>query len=79
MSNEDYAEVTANELRITTVANAQDILVDFPYRTGQRFEHADWNTLIVDLNDWTGVTTDQKRFLDANTDVLHYDIYSTVE
>lgn len=79
MDNEPIAEVTANELRITVVEHAQNTLAKFPYRTGQRFEHAEWNTLIVDLNDWTGVTTDQERFLDANEDVLHYDIYSTVE
>jgi hypothetical protein len=79
MNNDPIAEVTANELRITVAANAQDVLEGFPYRTGQRFEHAEWNTLVVDLNDWTGLTTDQEEFLGASADVLHYDIYSTVE
>ena len=79
MNTEPIAEVTANELRVTITANAQDVLTGFPYRAGQSFEHVEWNTLIVDLNDWTGLTTDQERFLDANEDVIHYDIYSTVE
>lgn len=79
MNNEPIAEVTANELRITVTANAKDVLAGFPYREGQHFEHAEWNLLVVNLNDWTGLTTDQERFLDANDDVLLYDVYSTVE
>ncbi len=77
-ANETVAEVTANELVIEIVEHASDALAGFPYRAGQHIERESSVEIVVDLDDWTGLTTDQERFMDTNDNVLRYDVWSTV-
>jgi len=79
MNNESIAEVTANELVVQVTKRENDIATNFPYRTNQHVEREENYEIVINLDDWTGVTTDQERFLEENADVLQYDIWSTVE
>ncbi len=79
MNYEPIAEITANELVIQVTKSENDVATKFPYRTSQRVEREENYEIVINLDDWTGVTTEQERFLEEHADVLQYDIYSTVE
>lgn len=78
MTNEPIAEITANELVIQVVSNGSGVSDAFPYRTNQRIERTENYEIVINLDDWSGLTTDQERFLEAHDDVLQWDIWSTV-
>jgi len=78
MNNEPIAEITTNELIIQVVKNGSDVSADFPYRTNQHVEREENFEIVINLDDWSGLTTDQEKFLNTNDDVLEYDVWSTV-
>ena len=61
-------------LKITIMLDSEDVLQRFPYREGQYLDQELDDTLFVELGEEDDTTAAQEWFLDAQTNVLGYEV-----